>query len=746
MKTVRVLLAGVLCLLLILTSLSGCKAQEPDEYQLQTGRPLGMGGGISSSVLQVVLGDLASGALSWASGAGCEFIFGLITGSEDKVGDELKDIKDKLKEMDKKLDDIKRTVEEIRNKVNEIGERLKIMQWDAAISDIIDPMTKIQGAFTTLQDITEEAKVNPSGYLNDADFKNLTQNNCDTILSDRDGVKNALNKLNLYIIGVQGKTPLLNLMYTQVLEKLSSEGISYDDRIDCYNAFDLFFTGLVGLEIQGVQLIINAYAFLDDSTAATRYLRRFYEEKLVPQVELFSSIVEELVWNDKEMGLREVILDPEPYIFLSADSLTHGLLSTVYVEDGKLQVSEDKGAITVRIKYANDAPYLREGALDIITLNNESGDSIILESSEAKIYGPYTILKYTMDAPEVGVYSLDTKGYEDIFHDYGEKDIVITNENRYGYIGIYAWKPYEDRYYKIISKESGKCIETTGSMGDDNIQQWQFFGLYNQIWRFDHVGDGYYKIVSKYSGMVLDVRSLSKDDKANIIQWKWNNTDNQLWRLHLLDDGTIKIISKNSGKVIDVLGGTTGGSTKQGANIIQYHWRGEDNDNQRWHLEMIEKGKEGDIVISWFKIVPKHGGSNVLDVSGAGGQGANIQIWGSNNSNAQRWKLEHIKDNIYRLTPKHNTKLCADVAAPYGSNATVHAWTYSGLDNQRWKIQPIGDGYYRFKCVKTNKYMHIWSYYDSIGKADDVNQTGWRSADKKNDVYRWRLVVPTKNK
>jgi len=106
MKLWRLLLVVVLCISILLTSLSGCKAQEPDLYQLQTGRPLGMAGGLSSAVLQVVLGDMASGALSWAAGAGCEFLFGLITGSENEEGAKLDDIIDKLDKMDKKLDDI----------------------------------------------------------------------------------------------------------------------------------------------------------------------------------------------------------------------------------------------------------------------------------------------------------------------------------------------------------------------------------------------------------------------------------------------------------------------------------------------------------------------------------------------------------------------------------------------------------------------------------------------------------------
>jgi len=86
MKTIRLLLVSILCLVFILAPLSvitGCKADEPSGYPLQTGGPLG--GAISSAGLDVLLGGFAKGASSWLGGETCDFLFGLIIGSEDKV-------------------------------------------------------------------------------------------------------------------------------------------------------------------------------------------------------------------------------------------------------------------------------------------------------------------------------------------------------------------------------------------------------------------------------------------------------------------------------------------------------------------------------------------------------------------------------------------------------------------------------------------------------------------------------------
>ncbi|MBA7554948.1 hypothetical protein ES705_47589 [subsurface metagenome] len=106
----------------------------------------------------MLLGGLAEGALSWAGGQACDFVFGLITGSAGKKGQELDDIKNKLDEMDEKLNDIKETVEKIEEKVDELTKDLERMEWNIATKILESDLTTIGETFKKVIRITQAAK------------------------------------------------------------------------------------------------------------------------------------------------------------------------------------------------------------------------------------------------------------------------------------------------------------------------------------------------------------------------------------------------------------------------------------------------------------------------------------------------------------------------------------------------------------------------------------------------------------
>ncbi|MFC1920958.1 hypothetical protein ACFLYQ_04450, partial [Chloroflexota bacterium] len=239
MKHVRASLVSIFCLVFLFTSLpvmGGCALNEPDEYSLQTGAPLG--GAISSAGLDLVLGGLASGVLSWAGGKGCDLLFGLITGSGDTEGEQLDNIKNKLDEVDKKLDNIQNTVNAIDAKVNAITENLEKMEWDSAIRSIVDPLSTIDSTFTKITLISENAKNNPIKYQGDIADLSKTDS---AILSSDTGVVKALDVINNHMLGRETQQSILAMRKDQV-----SKGLNYENRADSYDAFALFFTALLG--------------------------------------------------------------------------------------------------------------------------------------------------------------------------------------------------------------------------------------------------------------------------------------------------------------------------------------------------------------------------------------------------------------------------------------------------------------------------------------------------------------------
>jgi hypothetical protein len=156
-------------------------------------------------------------------------------------------------------------------------------------------------------------------------------------------------------------------------------------------------------------------------------------------------------------------------------------------------------------------------------------------------------------------------------------------------------------YYKIVAKNSGKCLDVTGGPSAVNrnggqLQQWDYRGGENQQWRLQDLGDGYYAIFVKNTMRCLDVVG-GPDAKANgarIQLWDYLGATNQKWRLQDVGGGAVAIIAENSGKCLDVIGGP--GATANGTNIQQYEYIG--GTNQQWELVVAEARLIGSVRVT----------------------------------------------------------------------------------------------------------------------------------------------------
>lgn len=135
-----------------------------------------------------------------------------------------------------------------------------------------------------------------------------------------------------------------------------------------------------------------------------------------------------------------------------------------------------------------------------------------------------------------------------------------------------------------------------------------------------------------------------------------------------MKDGFYKIINVNSGKALDV----SGASTANGANVQQYQWNG--TDAQLW--KFVDAGN------GTYYIRSKLG--KTLDVkSGKTANKTNIQLYGMNGTNAQKWtvgtnnlmaKINQIKKYTY---------------VPYVSGGTTtRGWDCSGFT--QWALKYLG--------------------------------------------------------
>lgn len=136
----------------------------------------------------------------------------------------------------------------------------------------------------------------------------------------------------------------------------------------------------------------------------------------------------------------------------------------------------------------------------------------------------------------------------------------------------------EGPYETITSLSSGKVLDVKSRSTADgaDIIQWTRSALAaNQHWLFRDMGNGYYNVVSRNTGKCLDVSTASTSDGAPVIQWTCNGATNQQWSVTRVGDH-VQLVARHSGKCLDV----STGSTADGAPIIQWTCNG--GTNQQW--------------------------------------------------------------------------------------------------------------------------------------------------------------------
>ena len=227
-------------------------------------------------------------------------------------------------------------------------------------------------------------------------------------------------------------------------------------------------------------------------------------------------------------------------------------------------------------------------------------------------------------------------------------------------------------------KKSGKFLDSAGGDGTVNVQQYTGNGTYAQRWFFEDAGGGYYYIRNMF-GYYLDVNNGENKNGANVKTWTFNGCNAQKWKLirvsgqarAVLPTGTFCVQSKIGGKVLDV----SGDGKADGSNVRI--WDPTGVETQSFSVAH-SSGSDG---INNVKL-PSSG--KFLD--SAGGDGVvNVQLYKWNGSKAQNWFFEDTGDGYYYIRNLWGYYL--DVYDGKNENgANVQTWTFNGTDAQKWRL------------------------------------------------------------
>ncbi len=166
------------------------------------------------------------------------------------------------------------------------------------------------------------------------------------------------------------------------------------------------------------------------------------------------------------------------------------------------------------------------------------------------------------------------------------------------------------------------------------------------------------------------------------------------------------LVNRYTGKCLDV----AGGSTADGAKMQQWVCNG--SNAQQWRLTASGNGG--------YQLIARASGK-CADLAGWNtADGAYVNQWscGSNQAN-QQWNLETVADGWVRIASRHSGKFVSLVNGSTADGAQIHVWPWLGNADQQWRLAPVG------AVTLVNKNSGKCADVASSGTNDGANIQQW---------------------
>ena len=251
-------------------------------------------------------------------------------------------------------------------------------------------------------------------------------------------------------------------------------------------------------------------------------------------------------------------------------------------------------------------------------------------------------------------------------------------------------------YYLAPACAVNKVLDVKGGLAENCTNVWIYNLNYTDAQKFvlTKNQDGSWAITNFASGMSIDVYGGYTANCTNVQMYRANGTDAQKWNLISNSDGTFTIANAVSGKVLDVAGGVDA----NGTNVWMYSSNG--SNAQKFYL--VETG-DTPRIDGTYRIQTAINGASVIDIAAASKANcANVGLYTSNGTNAQRFNISYTGNGYYKITNMNSGK-ALDVYGARAANSTiVWQYEYNGSKAQLWKPVLNADGTYTFYSALGN--------------------------------------------
>ena len=262
--------------------------------------------------------------------------------------------------------------------------------------------------------------------------------------------------------------------------------------------------------------------------------------------------------------------------------------------------------------------------------------------------------------------------------------------------------PNGDYYVDSFQSDSTSVEIPGGSRASGTtVRMYRGNGTASQRFTFTRHADGTYTIVNMNSGKALDVPSAQARNGQRVQQYASNNTRAQRWYVRQAGGGAVFIQSALGNYILDL----TGHSTSNGT-IVEL-WNPGVDANQKFMLTSVPAVRNVPTNTS-VKIESALNSDQVADIPSASkANGTPVQLYQSNNTDAQRYRIEPVGNGIYRIINRSSGK-AVDVRNGGTANGTViQQYSPNGTQSQNWYVRGNGDGTVGFYNRNSGRYIDV---------------------------------------
>ena len=372
----------------------------------------------------------------------------------------------------------------------------------------------------------------------------------------------------------------------------------------------------------------------------------------------------------------------------SASETSLKICSSTMGEEQKFAIERDSSSGYVRIKNMQSFRYLglvgSNGRYSQAVVQKEysADDRTLLwqiaESGGALIVKPAVNTGYCLDVTGGSFYEGVSVCLYKVNGTAAQRFSLISTSPK-----VEGGRTVADGVYSLASKaDPSKALDVAGGSVSNggNVQAWAANGTAAQRFRLTCGDDGFYTIQNLKSGKVLDVADANLVPGTNVQQWDANGTDAQKWAVRANADGSYTIVSKANGLALDLSGSTVAdGSNAQ-------CWQLDGSGSQSFVLDGSKH--ERTVADGVYVVSSGLGGRKVLDMTGGStANGARLQIWDSNMTEAQAFRFTYDDETgLYSIVSVKSGKALDATDGKCSNGTAVQQWGSNGTMAQRWAV------------------------------------------------------------